>query len=273
MMTRTSAFSPLATICFITMFPVVAAANVADMVHGDPAPSPYVHSVQLAGDTPLQTLRLKGVAGRPIPLKIDVPQGIGENIRFVMVRGLPDKVTLSSGFRVKQSWLVAINEVNGVQLVSPEDYKGDFTLEFFFVKDGQERPASSAMRVQIAPPGASEQATVEEPLPTQPVSPQSSGGPAVLPPAQEADMLQKGQDYLGRGDVASARMLFEELSAHGSAKGALAMARSYDPNALKEIWIVGTLQPDAEKAKLWYQRASDLGDSDAQGYMKQLESN
>lgn len=273
MMTRIPAFLPLATLCFVTMFPGVAFAGNGDLAAGGPASAsdPNLHPVQQAAGTPVKTSNLQGVAGRPLPLNIDISQ-IGENVRFVMIRGVPEKFTLSSGFRVKQSWLVAINEVKGVQLVSPEDYKGDITLEFFFVKDGQERPVSSAAKIQIVSPGTSEQATIEEPV-TPPTPPQTAGGPATLPPEQEAEMLQKGQEYWDRGDVAAARLFFEELASHGSAKGAIAMARSYDPNTLKSVWVVGALQPDVAKAKLWYQRASDLGDSDAQGYMKQLETN
>ena len=67
-----------------------------------------------------------------------------------------------------------------------------------------------------------------------------------------------------RGDISAARLLFEDLAAMGSAKGAFAMAQSYDPAYLRKIFIQGGLQPDADQARTWYENAARLGSGDAQ---------
>jgi TPR repeat protein len=42
------------------------------------------------------------------------------------------------------------------------------------------------------------------------------------------------------------------------------MAQSYDPEALRKIYIQGGLQPDVERARNWYENAARLGSGDAQ---------
>jgi TPR repeat protein len=73
------------------------------------------------------------------------------------------------------------------------------------------------------------------------------------------------------GDIAAARLLFEELARKQSAKGARALAETYDPEVLKSVLIAG-LRPDIEKAKKWYQRAAELGDGEAAARVSALSA-
>jgi hypothetical protein len=238
-----------------------------------------VFSLQVSADQtkPLET-HVTGVTGRPVALKIEAPGEKIEDTRFVLVRGMPAKVRLSTGFRTKKSWFIAISEINDVRLV-PNNYTGKFTLELFFVKEDKNQTASSRIRirVQILPDGSPKPETKQtlalstSDAPTFSAQPDEHRTPATLTPAQETEMLRKGDEFLERGDVASARLLFKGLAEQGSSWGAFAMARSYDPGFLKKIWIIGALKPDIEKAKLWYQRASDLGNSKALSYLNKLK--
>ena len=77
---------------------------------------------------------------------------------------------------------------------------------------------------------------------------------------QEIDSLERGAALMRNGDIAAARLLYEDLAVHGSAKGARALAETYDPIYLKGVFIAG-LRPNLEKAKIWYERAAELGDA------------
>jgi TPR repeat protein len=57
-------------------------------------------------------------------------------------------------------------------------------------------------------------------------------------------------------------MLFERLARRGSAKGAYAAGRTYDPEFLKSVRVVG-LAPNVKKAKDWYARAAALEQPEA----------
>ena len=63
--------------------------------------------------------------------------------------------------------------------------------------------------------------------------------------------------YLKNGDLAAARSFFRRIADAGDARGALGMARSYDPDFLKTLGMPG-LRPDRAAAQQWYARARSL---------------
>ena len=76
----------------------------------------------------------------------------------------------------------------------------------------------------------------------------------------EVESLERGAVLMRNGDIAGARLLYEDLAVNGSAKGARALAETYDPAYLKGVFTAG-LRPNMEKARIWYQRAAELGDT------------
>lgn len=264
-MKKVHTFAPLTIALLAAAVPELAAASVRDAVYGEPPAGAVRYAVRLAADAPAQVRSVTGVSGKAVPLDIGALAGGAQSYRFVMVRGLPETAALSVGFRVRQAWFVASKDLDDMQVVSAEGYEGSFLLELFFFRDSQEAPAASTMvNVQIAAdtgraPSAVPAATLDDSVIIKP-----QARPAVFfSPAQESEMLRKGEEYMHMGDIASARLVFEDLAAHGSSKGALAMGQSYDAAFLKDIMIAGALRPSADKARLWYQRAADMGNPDA----------
>lgn len=69
---------------------------------------------------------------------------------------------------------------------------------------------------------------------------------------------KRGQQMLELGDIAQARLLLERASEYGSARAALLMANSFDPNTLP--WRPGMgLEAEPIKARQWYIFAQKLG--------------
>lgn len=265
-MSKSLAF-PVVALLFAGTFPVTASATLLERgeQRATAAVRPAIRVAAADNATVIQSLA--GEPGKPLPLAIAPPAGGSQDFRFVMVRGLPETVSITAGFRVRQSWFIAIKDIDGVQLLSPDNFRGNFMLEFFYFRDSQEAPlATAAVNVRLGS-GAGDSPTLTATVPPQveqPAAKPKRPRPVAFSAEQEAEMLLKGDEYLNMGDVASARLLFEDLAAHGSAKGTLAMGRTYDPNFLKEAWVAGGLQPNMDKAKLWYQRAADMGSNDAQ---------
>jgi hypothetical protein len=110
-------------------------------------------------------------------------------------------------------------------------------------------------------------------VPSQPTVqsvPAGQAAPAVSP-AEEAAILKRGAILLKNGDVSAARLNFETLALRGSAKGAIALAQSFDPAVLRSMPIAG-LRPDLMKAKEWYAKAAALGDQEATRRLAVLNS-
>ncbi len=80
-------------------------------------------------------------------------------------------------------------------------------------------------------------------------------GPAAV---DVAELLARGDGYLGIGDVTSARLFYERAADAGSGQGAMRLGATFDPNFLDRAGLVGT-RADRAEADIWYRRARGLG--------------
>jgi hypothetical protein len=93
------------------------------------------------------------------------------------------------------------------------------------------------------------------------------------PPAigeQIALWVRRGEDFTAAGDVVSARLVFQRAAETGDAKAALMLAETYDPNVLGRLRAKG-VAPDIAMARLWYEKAKDLGSPEAQRRLERLD--
>jgi hypothetical protein len=82
-------------------------------------------------------------------------------------------------------------------------------------------------------------------------------------------LLKQGEDFVSVGDFVSARLVYRRVAEAHDARGALAVAATYDPTVLAKIGAKG-VTGDAAKAHEWYARARDLGSSDAAARLEAL---
>jgi len=111
-------------------------------------------------------------------------------------------------------------------------------------------PAAATAHVPAAPMLAATPAPTPEPL-------RESIAPA-LPRDEVEGYLARGEQLLKTGDVATARLFFARAAEAGEARGALAMARSFDPEVLRTLRIYG-IRPNLEEAARWRAKAKNLG--------------
>jgi hypothetical protein len=83
-----------------------------------------------------------------------------------------------------------------------------------------------------------------------------------IPSAQAKALRTRGDELMGMGDVATARLYFERAADAGDAHAALLAGHTYNPEILSGFGVRG-MQGDMAEAEKWYQRAADLGDKDA----------
>jgi hypothetical protein len=84
-------------------------------------------------------------------------------------------------------------------------------------------------------------------------------------------LLKQGEGFVSVGDFSSARIVFGRVAEAGDARGALAMAATYDPVALATIGARGAT-PDEARAREWYRKAKDLGSAKADARLEALTS-
>jgi len=123
-------------------------------------------------------------------------------------------------------------------------------------------------------------------VPAAPATPQAAATVALAPPAAppapepqgrriEADelamLMKRARDALTSGDIPVARLLLERAADGQDASAALMLAQTYDPVVLGTS-DVRNITPEPDKARLWYQRAVQLGSADAQRRLAQMQN-
>ncbi|MDR3529378.1 MAG: hypothetical protein P4L90_02300 [Rhodopila sp.] len=123
----------------------------------------------------------------------------------------------------------------------------------------QHKPVTSPMLAPSPPPVAL--SASELPPPAKPAETLSADVVAAL--------MKRGDQSLGLGDTAAARLLFRRAAEAGNAAAATALGRTYDPNYVSAGTAPGD-RPDPAQAAEWYKKAVTLGDPRAAELLKRL---
>jgi hypothetical protein len=98
----------------------------------------------------------------------------------------------------------------------------------------------------------------EEPKP--PISTVSA--PRQLDGEEIAFLLKRGKDLIAAGDLAAARLVLQRAADANDVEATLALAATYDPYVLRELKVY-SFAGDAGIARIWYEKARQLGSSAA----------
>ena len=83
--------------------------------------------------------------------------------------------------------------------------------------------------------------------------------------------MKRAKGLLAIGDITSARLLLERAADAQDAEAALMLAGTYDPQVLG-TQDMRSITPDPVTARLWYQKAVQLGSSDAKRHLSQVRN-
>lgn len=76
---------------------------------------------------------------------------------------------------------------------------------------------------------------------------------------------------LALGDISAARLFYERAVTQGSARGATALGKTYDPAFLASIRATGVTS-NRDLAATWYRRGAELGDTEGTRRLATLTS-
>jgi TPR repeat protein len=230
-----------------------SAATIAIETKAEPEPS----SRLIAEDQ-------RAIANEPMPLEVSVDNAVQN--ASLRLAGLAAGTHLSAGSQVSDSsWQVPLDRLKNVYLYAPTDFVGVMNSALDLL--GPDKRLIDRREVRF------EWLAKKESRP----EPSSSIWPANAAPVQSlngdvaSSLMKRGQDFLGTGDIAAARILFKRLADAGIADGAFAMARTYDPRYLTEHKVIGVVG-DESKARVFYQQAAQLGSVEAAHMLAQTVS-
>ncbi len=224
----------------------------------------------------------------PLPIQVGPPDAIARN-SFIRIRGLPPAAALTEGHSIAPgAWAIPIISLPNLKITVPvgQSGKSDVTVALVTVDGNVVAEAKTALVVAAA--------ALIAPTENQPESKNvASLGPTSSPPPAErsrdplsntvpstppqqteeqkraAALRSKGDDQLGQGNIASARLFYERAAEAGDAPAALALAATYDPEELDRLGA-RSVQPDPALARRWYERARQLGAAEAEEKLKRL---
>ena len=106
----------------------------------------------------------------------------------------------------------------------------------------------------------------------------ASEPPIAPPPAQRkldqeeiAILLKRGKDLIANGDLAAARLVLQRAANANDAEAALALGATYDPYVLRALKVYG-FKADPDMARVWYEKARELGSAAAPRRLEMLAS-
>jgi hypothetical protein len=237
--------------------PVAADGRIASAT---PAPTPLPGSPTqimnltrptglLPVGSPDHPLRLEPLRPSRLPLRMH-PDEAQQETFILVLSGLPPRSSLAGAERIgSDSWLLPPNSIGKLELTLPE-----WSASLMEV-DVELRRTNGAI-------AARSKAWIEVPPPRVPAAPK-------LDRAALEKLVQKGDRLLGRGDVVSARTLYQRAAELGSGPAALALGSTYDPNRLWSLGVFGMVG-NKERARQWYARADQLGHPDAKSRLRTL---
>jgi hypothetical protein len=200
-----------------------------------------------------------------LPIQVGPQDALARN-SFVRIRGLPATVALSEGHAIAPgAWAVPLAALPSLNLILPVGVEGPSEVAISLVNVEGVVLAEAKTTLIVAAPARGRAAANPDAI--VPVVPK-------LDPAERERALgfhAKGLEQLERGNVVSARKFFERAAEAGLAQGAVAAAGTYDPDELAKLRVVG-LQPDVEAARKWYEKARELGASEAGERLRRLGS-
>jgi len=200
-----------------------------------------------------------GSAGRPIPINIDVLQpGDKEAGQLFIFTGLPEGAKLNPGGKFGDFWAVNADVIENLTLITPENFAGSFTVKITRTRNESTSARSATIKV-----------TIGEPPTVQTAAPSNAPGVPRERNPNEQKLIARATELLNAGDVSAARSTFEYLVMQGSPAAAVAMGETYDPIILGKLLIKG-LEADAKKAQQWYEKAEELGSSQARSRLNAL---
>jgi hypothetical protein len=228
-----------------------------------------------------------------LPIRIE-PAGALPRNSIVRVRGLPPMAALSDGYTIGAgAWAVPLSALDNLKISLPATASGRFEIVIVLV-DGEgsilveaksvltvahaQAPSRPAERA-ASPPAAASILRAGVPIDTGSAGHAATPSAApILPRTTPADkeramrLIAKGNEQLDEGNIAAARLFYERAAEAGLAEGAMALGATFDAVELAHRKVRG-ISADNKQARRWYERARELGASEAEARLKRLGTN
>jgi hypothetical protein len=209
----------------------------------------------------------KGFANEPLPLGVFLNDGSGAET--VAIAGLAKGSELSLGTsQGAAGWLLSARDLDKAFVGPPKNFVGVMDAKVELSSASGQLLESQVIQlewIEKTEAGLKREAGLLPALaPADPT--------VVVPPLnseQIAALIKLADDFLGQGDIATARLVLKCAAIAGNAQAALELGLTFDQSFLARSGTLG-VSPDTAQARAWYERALKLGSTEASRHLRQL---
>jgi hypothetical protein len=186
--------------------------------------------------------RLVAKTGEELAFDITIDSADALPARSVIaIRAIPEGVTFSQGRPYGSSeWSLTPDEIGDLKLRLPKARTGSSDLRVELMAADGTILASASTRLDVA----------QDPKSTLILRADESD--------RVEDLIAHGQKMIDVGYFAGARAYFRRAAEAGSGEAALMLAATYDQESIDKIGAHG-IKADPDQARIWYERAKQLG--------------
>ncbi|HEY8299750.1 MAG TPA: SH3 domain-containing protein, partial [Methyloceanibacter sp.] len=186
--------------------------------------------------------RLVAKTGEELAFDITIDSADALPARSVIaIRAIPEGVTFSQGRPYGASeWNLTPDEIGDLKLRLPKARTGSTDLRVELMEADGTILASASTRLDVA----------QDPKSTLILRADESD--------RVEDLIAHGQKMIDVGYFAGARAYFRRAAEAGSGEAALMLAATYDQESIDKIGAHG-IKADPDQARIWYERAKQLG--------------
>jgi hypothetical protein len=206
-----------------------------------------------------------------------VPLGVwlagADESASLLISSLPAGSTISTGRPLGAgNWRLPASELSNAAIRPPRGFVGaiDLTVELRLADDtvadrqslrltwvGTPETTAAQTTGVAAPVGTDSTAARETP------NSQATSAPLRRLDREEiAYLLKRGEELVAVGELGPARLVLRRAAEAGDPNAAFALATTYDPTLLEALRVIG-VAPDTAMARAWYEKAKELGSTDA----------
>jgi hypothetical protein len=211
----------------------------------------------------LSVERKKGFKNEPLPLGVSLSDASGRET--LTLDGLVAGTRLTVGAPLGLThWLVSARDLENALAYAPKDFVGVMDVTIILRSVIDEVMDNQVVRLEWVQKKEDPSTRQLDPARLPPIIPP-------LDPTEVSTLIKLGEDLLKNGDVASARPLLKRAANTGNARAALELGMTFDPVFLAKAGVLG-LVPDVAQAREWYDRAFQLGSTEAARHLERLAS-
>jgi hypothetical protein len=181
----------------------------------------------------------------------------------IVLQGLREGTRLSAGNPLGPTvWKLPAADLGKVVAYAPQDFVGTMDARVDLRSQSDRLMDSRLLALEWIAKKADRWSSRDQEPPAK---------AAPVDAAELAGLLKRAQDFLTRGDIASARLLLRRAANTGSADAALALGATFDGDVLSGLGVMGLVR-DIDEARAWYQKAAQMGSIEAERRLKRIES-